>query len=195
MTATDSTAARRAAVPAPQRSSDRPVGRSARVRGFVALTKPRIIELLLMTTVPTMVLAQRGLPPLGLVAATVVGGALAAGSANALNCYVDRDIDMLMHRTERRPLVTGVVSPREAVAFGLGLGALSVAWLAVLVNPLSAVLAAAAIAFYVLFYTMLLKRRSRQNIVWAGSPGACRCSSGGRRSPARCPGRRGCSSQ
>ena len=172
MTATDSTAARRAAVPAPRAvGRDRALGRSARARGFLALTKPRIIELLLMTTVPTMVLAQRGLPPLELVAATVVGGALAAGSANALNCFVDRDIDVLMHRTERRPLVTGVVSPREAVVFGLGLGALAVAWLALLVNPLSAVLAAAAIAFYVLFYTMLLKRRSRQNIVWGGIAG------------------------
>lgn len=142
-----------------------------RALGFLALTKPRVVELLLMTTVPTMVLAQRGLPPLSLVAATVVGGALAAGSANALNCYVDRDIDMLMHRTKRRPLVTGVVTPREALAFGAGLGVLAVVWLTVAVNGLSAVLAAAAIGFYLFVYTLLLKRRSRQNIVWGGAAG------------------------
>ncbi len=142
-----------------------------RLRGFVALTKPRIIELLLMTTIPTMVLAERGLPSLWLIVATVIGGSLAAGSANALNCYVDRDIDARMHRTEGRPLVTGVVSPREALAFGVALGVASTVWLAAFANVLSAVLAAAAIAFYVVVYTLVLKRRSRQNIVWGGAAG------------------------
>jgi protoheme IX farnesyltransferase len=148
-----------------------PWSRRDRALGFVALTKPRIIELLLMTTIPTMVLAERGLPPLGLLVATVVGGALAAGSANALNCYVDRDIDMKMHRTARRPLVTGVVSPREAMVFGVALGLASVLWLSLVVEPLSGLLAAAAIAFYLFVYTMGLKRRSRQNIVWGGAAG------------------------
>ncbi|SDQ44109.1 heme o synthase [Quadrisphaera sp. DSM 44207] len=142
-----------------------------RLLGFVALTKPRIIELLLMTTVPTMMLADRGLPPLGLLGATLVGGTLAAASANALNCYLDRDIDMRMHRTGRRPLVTGVVRPGEALAFGLGLGVVAVAWLALVVNGLSALLAGLAIAFYVLVYTLGLKRRTRQNIVWGGAAG------------------------
>src|SRR5688572_3534538 len=89
------------------------------VRGYIALTKPRIIELLLVTTVPAMVLAQRGMPPLWLIAATLVGGSLAAGSANTINCYVDRDIDVKMHRTERRPLARDVVTPAEALRFGI----------------------------------------------------------------------------
>jgi protoheme IX farnesyltransferase len=141
------------------------------VSGLVALTKPRIIELLLVTTVPTMFLAEGGVPPLGLVIATLVGGSLAAGSANALNCYLDRDIDKVMHRTERRPLSTGLVRPREALAFGLSLGLASVGWLALAVNLLSAVLAVAAILFYVCVYTMGLKRRTPQNIVWGGAAG------------------------
>jgi protoheme IX farnesyltransferase len=154
-----------------------PVGsrppRSARqaVAGYVALTKPRIIELLLVTTVPTMLLAEGGIPSLRLVAATLVGGALAAGSANTLNCYLDRDIDQVMHRTERRPLATGLVSPREALVFGLVLGAVSVGWLWVTTGWLPAVLALAAIAFYVGVYTMALKRRTPQNIVWGGAAG------------------------
>jgi heme o synthase len=139
--------------------------------GFVALTKPRIIELLLMTTVPTMMLAEHGLPHVSLLVNTLVGGTLAAGSANTLNCYLDRDIDMRMHRTSRRPLVTGVVSPREALVFGAVLGLASMAWLALLVNGLSAVLAGLAIAFYVLVYTLGLKRRTSQNIVWGGAAG------------------------
>ena len=138
---------------------------------YLALTKPRIIELLLVTTVPTMVLAAQGMPSLGLVLATLVGGSLAAGSANALNCYYDRDIDVLMHRTERRPLARAVVAPRRALLFGLVLGALATAELALTTNVLSAVLAVAAIAFYVLVYTMLLKRRTSQNIVWGGAAG------------------------
>jgi heme o synthase len=142
-----------------------------RAAGFVALTKPRIIELLLVTTVPTMIFAAHGLPPLGLVVATLVGGTFAAASANTLNCYLDRDIDVLMHRTERRPLVTGLVSPREALVFGLVLGVVAVGLLAALVNVLSAALALAAILFYVVVYTMVLKRRTPQNIVWGGAAG------------------------
>jgi protoheme IX farnesyltransferase len=150
-----------------------PVGLSLveRVSAYVALTKPRIIELLLVTTVPTMVLAARGLPSGWLVLATLVGGSLAAGSANALNCWYDRDIDGVMHRTERRPLARHVVSPRNALVFGLVLGVVATAELALTTNVLSAVLADAAIAFYVLVYTMFLKRRTSQNIVWGGAAG------------------------
>jgi heme o synthase len=150
------------------RSVRRPLG----VLGaLVALTKPRIIELLLVTTVPTMILAAEGIPSLWLVTATLIGGTLAAASANTLNCVYDRDIDQLMNRTHNRPLVTGAVSVRVALAFGVGLGLLSVAWLAMTVNVLSAALALAAIAFYVGVYTMLLKRRTPQNIVWGGAAG------------------------
>ena len=147
----------------PRRGARKTVG------AFVALTKPRIIELLLVTTVPTMFLAEGGVPSLSLVLATLVGGTLAAGSANTLNCYLDRDIDVVMHRTERRPLATGLVSPAEALTFGIVLGVLSVGWLAATVNVLSAVLALAAILFYVCVYTMALKRRTPQNIVWGGA--------------------------
>ncbi|HET9656015.1 MAG TPA: heme o synthase [Kineosporiaceae bacterium] len=141
------------------------------VMSYIALTKPRIIELLLVTTVPTMILAQRGLPSLWLVAATLVGGSLAAGSANTLNCYLDRDIDEVMHRTERRPLVTGEIPPLRAMAFGIVLGVIAVGLLAATVNVLSAVLALAAILFYVFIYTLMLKRRTPQNIVWGGAAG------------------------
>ncbi len=141
------------------------------VTAYVALTKPRIIELLLVTTVPTMFLAEAGVPALGLVAATLVGGTLAAASANTLNCYLDRDIDVVMHRTERRPLATGLVSPLEALWFGVVLGVLAVVWLSVTVNLLAAALALAAILFYVGVYTMTLKRRTPQNIVWGGAAG------------------------
>ncbi|WP_129337155.1 heme o synthase [Cellulomonas endophytica] len=148
---------------------------AARVRqrlgAFVALTKPRVIELLLVTTLPTMVLAQGGLPPLGLVLATLVGGAAAAGAANVLNCYLDRDIDRVMHRTKRRPTVTGLVTPGETLVFGLVLGVVSLAWLWLLVNPASALLTAGAILIYVVGYTMILKRRTSQNIIWGGSAG------------------------
>ncbi len=139
--------------------------------GYLALTKPRIIELLLVTTIPTMILAQRGLPPLGLVLTTLVGGTLSAGAANTLNCYLDRDIDQLMHRTQGRPLATGAITPTAALVFGLVLCAASVLWLGVLVNWLSATLSFAAVAFYVCVYTMLLKRRTPQNIVWGGAAG------------------------
>jgi heme o synthase len=146
-------------------------GARSRVAAFVALTKPRIIELLLVTTIPTMIFAADGLPPLRLVGATLVGGTLAAGSANTLNCYLDRDIDEVMHRTGRRPLVTGEVRPREALVFGLALGVAALAILAAFVNVLSAALALAAILFYVVVYTMVLKRRTPQNIVWGGAAG------------------------
>ncbi|MGK5497613.1 heme o synthase [Streptomyces sp. URMC 125] len=147
----------------------RPLG--ARIKGFVALTKPRIIELLLITTIPVMFLAEQGVPDLWLVLATCVGGYLSAGGANALNMYIDRDIDALMHRTEQRPLVTGVVSPREGLVFGLTLAVVSTVWFGVLVNWLSAALSLAALLFYVVVYTMLLKRRTSQNIVWGGIAG------------------------
>ncbi|WP_425576344.1 heme o synthase [Streptomyces glaucosporus] len=147
----------------------RPLG--ARVKGFVALTKPRIIELLLITTIPVMFLAEQGVPDLWLVLATCVGGYLSAGGANALNMYIDRDIDALMHRTERRPLVTGIVSPREGLVFGLVLAVVSTLWFGLLVNWLSAALSLGALLFYVVVYTMILKRRTAQNIVWGGIAG------------------------
>lgn len=143
----------------------------SRLGAYLALTKPRIIELLLVTTLPTMLLAERGFPSIGLMLATLVGGAAAAGSANTLNCYLDRDIDQVMHRTRRRPLVTGEISPRAALVFGLVLGLFAVVWFVALVNVLSAVLAFAAIAMYVVGYTLLLKRRTSQNIVWGGTAG------------------------
>jgi heme o synthase len=147
-------------------------GRSrGRVASYVALTKPRIIELLLVTTLPSMVLAADGLPKWWIVLATMVGGTLAAGSANALNCYVDRDIDALMRRTTHRPLARHDVSPGGALAFGLVLGVVAVALMAGVTNLLAAGLTAAAIAFYVVVYTMLLKRRTAQNIVWGGAAG------------------------
>jgi protoheme IX farnesyltransferase len=141
------------------------------LRAYLALTKPRIIELLLVTTVPTMLLAARGLPSWQVVAATLVGGMLAAGSANALNCYVDRDIDQLMRRTRRRPLARHTVTPRNALIFGVGLGVLATAWLAVTTNVLSAGLADATILFYVFVYSLGLKRRTSQNVVWGGAAG------------------------
>jgi protoheme IX farnesyltransferase len=143
-----------------------------RLKAFVALTKPRIIELLLITTVPTMVVAARGLPSLGLIVATVVGGTLAAGGANAINMYVDRDIDALMKRTENRPLVTGAVKPREALVFAIALEVIAFVWLWALVNLLSAVLAVSATLFYVFIYTLWLKRSSEHNIVIGGAAGA-----------------------
>jgi len=141
------------------------------VRGYVALTKPRVIELLLVTTVPVMVLAERGLPSLWLVLATVAGGALSAGSANTFNMIIDRDIDTVMGRTQTRPLVTGEITPRAALVFASTLAVLSFVLLWWLTTPLAAVLALAAIAFYVFVYTMWLKRRSEQNIIWGGIAG------------------------
>nr|WP_087104861.1 heme o synthase [Brachybacterium nesterenkovii] len=141
------------------------------LRAYVALTKPRIIELLLITTIPTMFLAAGGFPRPLLIVWTLVGGYLAAGGANALNMYLDRDIDAQMRRTRNRPIVTGEVSPRAALVFGIVLSIISAVWLGLLVNPMSAALAVAAILLYVVFYTMILKRRTSQNIVWGGVAG------------------------
>ncbi len=142
------------------------------VGGYVALTKPRIIELLLVTTLPTMVVAQRGLPPVWLMVATLAGGALAAGGANAINMVVDRDIDRLMKRTKNRPLVTGAMTPTAALVFALTLEVAAFVELWLAVNLLSAVLAVSATLFYVFVYTLWLKRRSTQNIVIGGAAGA-----------------------
>ena len=139
---------------------------------YFKLTKPRIVVLLLITTVPAMMLARRGLPSLGLIAATLIGGAIAAGSANAINCYLDRDIDEVMRRTRTRPLPAHQVEPDRALAFGYVLGAVSFFFLAIAVNVLAACLALSAIAFYVFVYTIWLKRTSVQNIVIGGAAGA-----------------------
>jgi protoheme IX farnesyltransferase len=141
------------------------------VRAYVAITKPRIIELLLITTLPAMVLAERGLPPLGLVLATMGGGALAAGSAHVFNQVIERDIDALMRRTSRRPVVSEVIGVRAALVYGVVLLAVSIALMLVWVNPLAAGLTLLANLFYVLVYTVLLKRRTPQNIVWGGIAG------------------------
>jgi protoheme IX farnesyltransferase len=143
-----------------------------KLRAYIALTKPRIVELLLVTTVPAMVLAARGIPRLDLVAWTLLGGALAAGSANAINQYLERDIDRLMSRTRRRPLPAHQVEPESALLFGLALGVIAFTELAVLVNLLAASLALLAIAFYVVVYTIMLKRRTPQNIVIGGAAGS-----------------------
>jgi protoheme IX farnesyltransferase len=150
-------------------AGSRPVGR---IRAYLALTKPRIIELLLITTIPTMIVAERGLPSGWLMLSTLVGGSLAAGGANAINMYVDRDIDAIMNRTSHRPLVTGAVTPRAALVFAITLEVLAFALLWASVNLLSAVLAVSATLFYVFVYTLWLKRSSRQNIVIGGAAGA-----------------------
>ena len=142
------------------------------LKGYLALTKPRIIELLLVTTVPTMIVAANGFPKLWLIVVTLVGGTFAAGGANAFNMVIDRDIDAIMERTKRRPLVTGVMSARSAAFFAAGLEVLAFVILVVWVNELSAWLAMSATAFYVIVYTMILKRRSKQNIVIGGAAGA-----------------------
>jgi protoheme IX farnesyltransferase len=141
------------------------------VGSYVALTKPRIIELLLVTTLPVMVLAARGLPSLWTAAATLVGGTLAAGSANAINCVVDRDIDSVMNRTKRRPLARHEISPANALRFGIALGAVATLLLGLGANWLSALLADGAICFYVFVYTLGLKRRTPSNIVIGGAAG------------------------
>jgi heme o synthase len=143
----------------------------ATVRAYLGLTKTRIIEQLLVVTVPAMFLAARGIPPVGLIVATLVGGAMAAASAHALNCVVDADIDAVMRRTSRRPLAKGQVPTRHALVFGLVLGVLSALLLGFTTNWLAAGLSVSAIAFYVLVYTLLLKRRTAQNIVWGGAAG------------------------
>jgi protoheme IX farnesyltransferase len=144
----------------------------ARVGAYLALTKPRIIELLLVTTVPAMMLAARGWPTWSLLLSTLVGGTLAAGAANVFNCYYDRDIDKLMHRTQRRPLVTGQVSPRGALVFGSVLTVVSIVVLAVTTTALAAALAAGAIFYYAVLYTVVLKRHTRHSTLFGGVPGA-----------------------
>lgn len=144
----------------------------AKTRAYFALTKPRVIELLLIATVPSMILAANGMPSVWLILATLFGGALSAGSANAFNCYIDADIDKVMGRTKNRPLVTGELSQKEAFIFAWIIGVGSVVWLALVVNPLAAFLSLIAILFYVFVYTLGLKRRTPQNIVWGGAAGA-----------------------
>lgn len=145
---------------------------SAVLRAYVALTKPRIVELLLITTVPAMLLARHGLPSVWLIVWVLIGGSLAAGAANALNCVIDRDIDQVMNRTARRPLPTHTVSPRSALVFGLVLAGVSVAIMAAATNWLATGLTLFAIAYYDLIYTMWLKRTTPQNTVWGGVCGA-----------------------
>ncbi|TDB75411.1 heme o synthase [Micromonospora sp. KC723] len=142
------------------------------VSAYVALTKPRIVELLLVTTVPAMMLADGGMPSLWLVAVVLVGGSLAAGAASVLNCYIDRDIDQLMRRTKRRPLPAHTVSPRNALVFGLVLAVVSTALMAALTNLLAAALTLAAIVYYDLVYTLWLKRTTTANTFWGGACGA-----------------------
>ena len=149
-----------------------PFSRRQKLAGYVALTKPRIIELLLVTTVPTMFVAERGVPSVWLMVATIVGGTLAAGGANAVNMVVDRDIDSLMERTMHRPLVRGVMSPRAALTFAVVIEVVAFVWLFATVNFLSAVLAVSATFFYVFVYTLWLKRTTTQNIVIGGAAGA-----------------------
>jgi protoheme IX farnesyltransferase len=147
-------------------------GIGATIQAYVNLTKPRIIVLLLFTTLGGMFIAARSFPPVELIVATMIGGAFAAGGANAINCYIDRDIDLMMHRTRRRSLPAGRVSPHNALIFGLVLGALSFAVLAIGANLLAAALAQFGLLFYVLIYTSYLKRSTPQNIVIGGAAGA-----------------------
>ncbi|TNY37368.1 protoheme IX farnesyltransferase [Thermomonospora catenispora] len=156
-----------AAVPA--HAARRPFG--ALLRAYVALTKPRVIELLLITTLPAMFLAAGGLPPLETALATLVFGTMSAGAANAINCYIDRDIDAKMRRTRRRPLARAQVTPTEALTFGIVLAAASTVGFALTVNALAAALSAGAIVYYVFGYSLLLKRRTPQNVVWGGIAG------------------------
>ncbi|HCU49002.1 MAG TPA: protoheme IX farnesyltransferase, partial [Micromonosporaceae bacterium] len=146
--------------------------RFPRVRAYVSLTKPRIVELLLVTTLPAMMLAQGGLPPLWLMAVVLVGGSLAAGGSSAINCYLDRDIDPLMGRTSRRPLVTHTIAPRNALIFGLILAVVATALMAAFTNPLATGLTVGAIVYYDLVYTAWLKRTTKHNTFWGGVCGA-----------------------
>ncbi|MDT0303080.1 heme o synthase [Streptomonospora wellingtoniae] len=143
----------------------------AHVRAYIALSKPRVIELLLITTIPVMFVAASGVPPLGTALATLVFGTMSAASANAINCFIDRDIDQEMRRTRRRPVAMARVTPFGALVYGLVLAVGSTAGFALLVNLLSAALSAFAILFYIFVYTMLLKRRTAQNVVWGGIAG------------------------
>lgn len=165
-----------AALPDPAAPSVAPTASRARAadraRAYVMLTKPRVIELLLVTTVPPMILAEQGLPSIGLILSVLVGGALAAGGANTVNCYIERDRDQVMQRTHARPLPQGEVSPRAALRFGLLLEVVAFGWLWATANLLAAALAVAAMLFYVFVYTIWLKPRSPQNIVIGGAAGA-----------------------
>ncbi|RWZ61346.1 protoheme IX farnesyltransferase [Labedella populi] len=147
------------------------IGFRRKAKAYVALTKPRVMELLLVTTIPVMILAEGGLPHWWLILATVFGGAMSAGSAAAFNMYIDRDIDKVMKRTKNRPLVTGELSPHEALVFAWTLAIVSTVWLLAATNLLAASLSVAAIAFYVFVYTLWLKRRTSQNIIWGGIAG------------------------
>jgi len=175
------------AIPQRRRLDDAPATSAARilrlVRGrarrftataaaYAGLTKPRIIVLLLVTTIPAMIAAEGGLPSVALMAATVIGGTLGAGGANALNCYFDRDIDRLMSRTDDRAVPAGRIAPAHAAIFGLVIGLAGVVLLAAVVNALASLLTAAAFAYYIVVYTLWLKRRTRQNIVIGGVAGA-----------------------
>jgi protoheme IX farnesyltransferase len=141
------------------------------LRAYLALTKPRVMELLLVVTVPAMIMAKQGLPSIWLVVATLIGGAMSAGSAGSFNCYIDRDMDRKMRRTKNRPLVTGEISDRNALIFSWVLGIASIVWLFFTTNWLAAALSAAAIFFYVVIYSLVLKRHSEQNIIWGGIAG------------------------
>lgn len=156
-------------------SSDQPVQApksfSRTVKAYVSLTKPRVVELLLVVTVPAMILAKQGLPSVWLMLATLIGGAMSAGAAGAFNCYIDRDMDRKMNRTKNRPLVTGEISDRNALIFSWVLAAISIVWLYFTTNWLAALFSALAIFFYVVVYTLLLKRYSEQNIIWGGIAG------------------------
>ncbi|MGV9307388.1 MULTISPECIES: heme o synthase [unclassified Nonomuraea] len=168
LTNRQSPAAAPVAAAAPQRGTR---SFAAVVKAYVALTKPRVIELLLITTLPVMFLAADGLPPLWKALSVMVFGTLSAGSANALNCYIDRDIDVKMRRTRKRPLARHQVTPRAALVFGIVLGVLSVAGMWITTNLVAAALNLSAILFYVFVYSMILKRRTSQNIVWGGLAG------------------------
>lgn len=141
------------------------------LRAYLELTKPRILELLLVTTIPVMVFAADGWPDLGRMAAVLLGGALSAGSAGAFNMYLERESDALMERTAGRPLVTGIVSPRAGLIFAWVLAVASVVWMVAAVGPLPAALSTAGLALYVVLYTLVLKRRTEQNVVWGGIAG------------------------
>ena len=154
--------------------TDRPalLGWRGTAGAYFALTKPRIIELLLVTTLPAMVVAANGFPSLWLIAATLIGGSLAAGGANTINCYLDRDIDAIMRRTHSRPIPSGLIPPERALIFGISLSVISFAFLTATVNLLTACLAVSAILFYVFIYTLWLKRSTVENIVIGGAAGA-----------------------
>lgn len=147
------------------------VGFKRKIAAYVSLTKPRVMELLLAVTVPTMFLAQEGIPNLWLVLVVLLGGMMSAGSAGTFNCYIDRDIDRVMNRTKGRPLVTGEISDREAIVFAWALAIISTGWFLLFTNVLAASLSVSAIAFYVIVYSLVLKRRTPQNIVWGGAAG------------------------